>query len=154
MCSFGGVVTIVIPCLWNFSCFQQALLHFIYRDTLIEDAELVASNSSCVSSVSETLTAKLLAAADKYELARLRLMCESHLCKYISVNSVAKILALADYHHAAELKAVCLRFSAENLAGISFSFHSCILFYIYILFCLKIIHNVVTIITLFPNFTC
>ncbi|KAF8395528.1 hypothetical protein HHK36_019476 [Tetracentron sinense] len=87
-------------------------------DTLLEDEELVTS-SSCASSVSDTLAAKLLAAADKYGLGRLRMMCESYLCKDISVNSVAKTLALADRYHAMELKAVCLKFAAENLAGIN-----------------------------------
>lgn len=96
----------------------KALLHFIYRDTLIEDVEMSVSSPSCVSSVPDTLTAKLLAAADKYSLDRLRLMCESHLCKDISVNSVSKFLALADCHHATELKGVCLRFAAENLAAV------------------------------------
>ncbi|PIA54059.1 hypothetical protein AQUCO_00900556v1 [Aquilegia coerulea] len=95
----------------------KAMLHFIYRDTLMEDEELVSSSSSCASSTSDTLAANLLAAADKYGLDRLRLMCESYLCKDISVNSVAKTLALADRHHAMELKAVCLKFAAENLAG-------------------------------------
>ncbi|XP_059625076.1 BTB/POZ and MATH domain-containing protein 4-like [Cornus florida] len=95
----------------------KAMLYFIYRDALMED-ELLASSSSCASSVSDTLTAKLLAASDKYELGRLRRMCESHLCKDISVNSVAKTLALADLYHATELKAVCLRFAAENLAAV------------------------------------
>ncbi|XP_057484733.1 BTB/POZ and MATH domain-containing protein 4-like isoform X2 [Actinidia eriantha] len=94
----------------------KAMLHFIYKDALMED-ESVVSSSSSVSSVSYTLTAKLLAAADRYDLGRLRRMCESHLCKDISVNSVAKTLALADLFHATELKAVCLRFAAENLAG-------------------------------------
>lgn len=98
----------------------KAMLHFIYRDTLTEDvdADVATPSSSCMSSVSDTLTAKLLAAADRYGLERLRLMCGSHLCKDISVNSVAKILALADEHHATELKAVCLRFAAENLAAV------------------------------------
>ncbi|KDP42915.1 hypothetical protein JCGZ_23857 [Jatropha curcas] len=96
----------------------KAMLHFIYRDTLTEDVDMETSSSSCLSSVSETLTAKLLAAADRYGLDRLRLMCESHLCKDISVDSVASILALADSHHATELKAVCLKFAAENLAAV------------------------------------
>ncbi|KAH9791121.1 hypothetical protein WN944_009979 [Citrus x changshan-huyou] len=98
----------------------KAMLHFIYRDTLTEDVDVdvATPSSSCMSSVSDTLTAKLLAAADRYGLERLRLMCGSHLCKDISVNSVAKILALADEHHATELKAVCLRFAAENLAAV------------------------------------
>ncbi|CAM8930244.1 unnamed protein product [Rhodiola kirilowii] len=95
----------------------KALLHFIYRDTLNEDDTLLASTSSSTS-VCDTLAAKLLAAADKYELRRLRLMCESLLCKDISVDSVAKILALADHYRAMELKAVCLKFAAENLVAV------------------------------------
>ncbi|XP_050277145.1 BTB/POZ and MATH domain-containing protein 4 isoform X2 [Quercus robur] len=94
----------------------KAMLHFIYRDSLTEEVESVSSSSSCTSPVSDTLTAKLLAAADRYGLERLRMMCESHLCKDISVNSVAEILALADRYHATELKEVCLRFASENLA--------------------------------------
>ncbi|XP_031271471.1 BTB/POZ and MATH domain-containing protein 4-like isoform X1 [Pistacia vera] len=93
----------------------KALLHFIYKDTLIEDEEFSASSSSCVASVSDTLEAKLLAAAEKYALPRLRLMCESVLCKVITVNSVSHILALADQYCAMDLKTVCLKFTAENL---------------------------------------
>ncbi|KAH7561355.1 hypothetical protein JRO89_XS10G0215400 [Xanthoceras sorbifolium] len=96
----------------------KAILHFIYRDTLTEEVYSATSLSSCMSSVSDALTVKLLAASDKYGLERLRLMCESHLCTDISVNSVAKILALADQYHAAELKSVCLKFAAENLAAV------------------------------------
>ncbi|XP_047322384.1 BTB/POZ and MATH domain-containing protein 4-like [Impatiens glandulifera] len=96
----------------------KAMLHFIYGDALLEDDIVTPSSSSPESSISDTLIAKLLAAADKYELGRLRSMCESHICKDISVNSVAKTLALADCFHATELKAVCLRFAAENLAAV------------------------------------
>jgi len=96
---------------------EQALLHFIYRDTLIDDEELFMSRSSFLPSVSESFAAKLLAAAEKYGLPRLKLMCESVLCKDISIDSVAYILALADRYRATELKSVCLQFSAENLVG-------------------------------------
>ncbi|KAK8328612.1 hypothetical protein V6Z12_A11G263000 [Gossypium hirsutum] len=96
----------------------KALLHFIYRDSLIDDEEFVGTSSSSMPSVSDALAAKLLAAADKYDLPRLRLMCESVLCKDISVNSVANILALADRHHAMDLKTVCLKFAAENLVAV------------------------------------
>ncbi|XWS42723.1 hypothetical protein CRYUN_Cryun16bG0038400 [Craigia yunnanensis] len=96
----------------------KALLHFIYRDTLIDDEEFLGTSSSCMPSVSDALAAKLLAAADKYDLPRLRLMCESVLCKDISVNSVANILALADRCHAIDLKSVCLKFAAENLVAV------------------------------------
>ncbi|KAF5803733.1 putative chromatin remodeling & transcription regulator BTB-POZ family [Helianthus annuus] len=91
----------------------KAMLHFIYRDALMKD-ELATSSSF---SESDSLIAKLLAAADKYNLVRLRRMCESHLCKDITVNSVGRSLALADRYHATELKVVCLRYAAENLAG-------------------------------------
>ncbi|XP_041991116.1 BTB/POZ and MATH domain-containing protein 4-like isoform X2 [Salvia splendens] len=93
----------------------KALLHFIYLDTLAED-ELIASSSCSTHLVADTLTAKLLAAADRYDLERLKRICESHLCKDISVDSVAQVLSLADCYHAAELKDVCLKFAAENLA--------------------------------------
>ncbi|KAL8156569.1 hypothetical protein AgCh_001606 [Apium graveolens] len=97
----------------------KAMLHFVYRDALPED-DSVASGSC--SPIAETITAKLLAAADKYDLGRLRRVCESRLCQDISVNSVSRALALADCYHATELKAVCLRFAAENLAELSSRF--------------------------------
>ncbi|KAL6992951.1 BTB/POZ and MATH domain-containing protein 4 [Sarracenia purpurea var. burkii] len=96
----------------------KAVLHFIYRDSLIDDEELLMPSSSCMPSVFETLVAKLLAAADRYDLARLRMMCESLLCKDISVDSVGNILALADRYHALDLKAICLKFAAENLVAV------------------------------------
>ena len=104
---------------------EQALLHFIYRDALLEDEELFVSRSSFFPLISETFAAKLLAAAEKYNLPRLKLMCESVLCKDISIDSVAYILALADRYHATELKSVCLKFSAENLVGEFFFFFGC-----------------------------
>ncbi|KAM1220553.1 hypothetical protein ACFX2J_008322 [Malus domestica] len=96
----------------------KALLHFIYTDNLVEDEELSDASSLCMSSLSDGLAAKLLAASDKYCLPRLRLMCESVLCKIMSVNSVAIILALADRYRAMDLKSVCLKFAAENLVAV------------------------------------
>ncbi|KAK9154628.1 hypothetical protein Sjap_002108 [Stephania japonica] len=95
----------------------QAMLHFIYKDSLTED-DLEASSSSTVSTVSDTLLGKLLVAADKYSLDRLKLTCESYICKHLSVNSVSETLALADQYDALDLKAVCLKFAAENLAAV------------------------------------
>ncbi|KAI3756658.1 hypothetical protein L1987_56480 [Smallanthus sonchifolius] len=95
----------------------EAMLHFIYRDELNED-ELAASSASSEFHVVDTLSAKLLAAADRYDLCRLKRMCESRICKDISVNSVGRVLALADTYHAMELKAICLRFASENLAAV------------------------------------
>ena len=102
---------------WSFFNFHQALLFFIYTDSIAEDVVESSSSSSSDSDVGDHFMAKLLAAADKYGLERLRLMCESHLCKNLSVRSVAQVLSFAEEHHATELKAVCLRFAAMNLGG-------------------------------------
>ncbi|KAL9235387.1 hypothetical protein vseg_010148 [Gypsophila vaccaria] len=98
----------------------KAMLHFVYRDTLVDDGAepLMPSSSSCQLPVSGWLISKLLAAADKYELARLRQLCESLLCEKIDVSLVGEFLALADCYHATELKAICLRYAAENLAAV------------------------------------
>ncbi|XP_023531781.1 BTB/POZ and MATH domain-containing protein 6-like [Cucurbita pepo subsp. pepo] len=96
----------------------KALLHFMYTDSIAEDVVVSTSSSSSESCVGDNFMAKLLAAADKYGLERLRLMCESHLCKDLSVHSVAKVLSFAEEHHATELKAVCLRFAAMNLGAV------------------------------------
>lgn len=95
----------------------KAMLHYIYRDTL-PDEEPSSPNSSSSSATPETLTERLLAAAHVYGLRRLRLLCESKLCRSISVNTVASTLALAESYHAVDLKAACLKFAAENLAGV------------------------------------
>lgn len=97
----------------------KAMLHYIYRDTLPdEEPTSPNSSSSSSSSTTETLTERLLAVAHMYGLRRLRLLCESKLCRSISVNTVASTLALAENNHATDLKGACLKFAAENLAGV------------------------------------
>ena len=56
---------------------EQALLHFIYRDTILEDEELFMLHLSFFFSLSESFIAKLLAVGKKYGMPRLMLMCES-----------------------------------------------------------------------------
>ncbi|KAL6537664.1 hypothetical protein OROHE_012291 [Orobanche hederae] len=91
----------------------RALLHFIYTDTLAEN-EVIASAPS----VADSVTAKLLAVADRYDLERLKRLCESYLCNYITVNSAIQVLVLADRYHAAELENFCLKFAASNLTAV------------------------------------
>ncbi|KMZ69660.1 BTB/POZ domain containing protein, expressed [Zostera marina] len=61
---------------------------------------------------------KLLALADKYGLDRLRMLCESFICKDITIDSVCYILSLADQYHAFNLKAVCFKFVDQNLLAV------------------------------------
>nr|TKV94019.1 hypothetical protein SEVIR_9G249800v2 [Setaria viridis] len=69
----------------------QSLLHFIYTD-------------------SATMAQHLLEAADRYDLQRLKLICEDKLCKHIYVTTVATTLALAEQHHCQGLKEACFEF--------------------------------------------
>ena len=90
------------------------MLHFIYRDSLPEETELLVLSSP---SVSTLMAQHLLAAADRYGLDRLRILCEAKLCEEVNVDTVATTLALAEQHHSSQLKTVCLKFIAANLAG-------------------------------------
>ncbi|KAF5467349.1 hypothetical protein F2P56_017179 [Juglans regia] len=94
----------------------KAMLLFIYTDKL-PDVEEIESTAICSSSV---MVQHLLAAADLYNLDRLKVLCESELCKVINIDTVATILALAEQHHCPQLKAICLKFTAnaENLGAV------------------------------------
>jgi speckle-type POZ protein len=86
----------------------KALLHFIYTDSLPE-----------IDDKGETMAMapRLLVAADRYGLVRLKLICEDKLCKHICTASVGTILALAGKHDCDGLKRACLKFlmSGGNL---------------------------------------
>nr|XP_051178435.1 BTB/POZ and MATH domain-containing protein 1-like isoform X1 [Lolium perenne] len=78
----------------------KALLSFMYADALpdMKQEEEYA------------MTLNLLVAADRYDLERLKLLCEDKLCNHINTSSVSTILALAEQHHCHELKAACMEF--------------------------------------------
>ncbi|XP_020083324.1 BTB/POZ and MATH domain-containing protein 1-like isoform X3 [Ananas comosus] len=88
----------------------RALLHFIYRDSLPEDGEEPKKASTAMAQ-------HLLAAADRYGLERLKLICEDRLCNSIDADTAATSLALAEQHGCLRLKKVCLEFAVvpENL---------------------------------------
>lgn len=52
----------------------------------------------------ERMADDLLAAADKYALDRLKVMCEEALCSSLAVDNVCDVLCLADLHNAEQLK--------------------------------------------------
>lgn len=56
------------------------------------------------------MASELLAAADKYHLERLKVMCEESLCTNLDVHNAADIVVLADLHSAHQLKQVSLDF--------------------------------------------
>ncbi|KAI3847274.1 hypothetical protein MKX03_023949 [Papaver bracteatum] len=88
----------------------KAMLLFLYSDELPKTHELSDSDSRCTST---TIMQHLLAAADRFDLSRLRVMCEAKLCLEISANTVATTLALAEQHQCLQLKTACLNFVAK-----------------------------------------
>ncbi|XP_047080192.1 BTB/POZ and MATH domain-containing protein 2-like [Lolium rigidum] len=75
-----------------------ALLSFIYTDSFPKmDKDIMWLQD-------------LLVAADRYDLQRLKFLCEKQLSEDIDVGSVASTLALADRHHCHGLKEVCFKF--------------------------------------------
>ncbi|KAI3917910.1 hypothetical protein MKW98_000144 [Papaver atlanticum] len=95
----------------------KAMLLFLYSDELPEAHELSDSESVCTST---TLMRHLLAATDRFDLARLKLMCEAKLYEDIAANTVADTLSLAERYQCPELKTACLNFAAksENLGEV------------------------------------
>ncbi|KQK17054.1 hypothetical protein BRADI_1g32230v3 [Brachypodium distachyon] len=86
----------------------RAMLHFIYTDSVPElDQELGAV---------ATMAQHLLAAADRYGLDRLKLICEGKLAGGIAVDTAATTLALAEQHNCLHLKAKCVEFIVSTPA--------------------------------------
>ncbi|XP_058109499.1 BTB/POZ and MATH domain-containing protein 3 isoform X1 [Magnolia sinica] len=88
----------------------KAMLQFMYSDDLPDVQELIRSISMCTPTV---MVQHLLAAADRYGLDRLKLLCEAKLCEEVGADTVATTLALAEQHHCFQLKSVCLKFAAS-----------------------------------------
>ncbi|CAL4941857.1 unnamed protein product [Urochloa decumbens] len=82
----------------------DALLTFIYTDTLPDMEEKEES----------AMAQHLLVAADRYNLERLKLICEEKLCKHIDTDSAATILALAEQHNCLGLKDACFAFLSSS----------------------------------------
>lgn len=87
-------------------------MHFIYSDTLPEDVIPLLDGYANFEQ-----SAKLLAAADKYDMKRLKGICESHIWRSVSLNRFADILSLAEMCNADELKRLCFNFAADSYDG-------------------------------------
>ncbi|CAL5007570.1 unnamed protein product [Urochloa decumbens] len=82
----------------------RALLRFIYTGSLHGMGDDLAGDD-----YRDTLW-HLLAAADRYAMDRLKLLCQSILSKNLHVETVAATLALADQHNCDKLKEICVEF--------------------------------------------
>ncbi|CAN6288155.1 unnamed protein product [Urochloa humidicola] len=78
----------------------QTLLHFVYTDQLpemkVEEEAMMAQH--------------LLEAADRYDMQRLKLICEEKLCRHLDKSTVATTLVLAEQHNCHGLKEACIEF--------------------------------------------
>jgi speckle-type POZ protein len=79
----------------------KALLCFVYTDSLPETEE---------EDEGAAMLQHLLVAADRYNLERLKLICQEKLCSHIDVRTVATILVLAEQHRCDGLKRACFAF--------------------------------------------
>ncbi|CAM0873998.1 unnamed protein product [Alopecurus aequalis] len=89
----------------------KAMLHFIYTDSLPhveerDDAVVMAQH--------------LLAVADRYNLQKLKSICEGTLCRFMDTTTTATTLALAEQHACPGLKQACFNFlrSPGNLKAV------------------------------------
>ncbi|KAF7061450.1 hypothetical protein CFC21_068146 [Triticum aestivum] len=78
----------------------KSLLHFIYTDTVPPVLDVV-------------MAGHLLVAADRYNIGRLKMICEKKLCSHIDSGMVATSLALAEQHGFHALKKACLKYLAS-----------------------------------------
>jgi speckle-type POZ protein len=90
------------------------LLRFIYTDSL-PVLELASNQGKARRDV--VMAGHLLVAADRYNIGRLKLICEHKLCSHVDANMVATSLALAEQHNCSGLNEACLQFltSLSNL---------------------------------------
>ncbi|CAO2206221.1 unnamed protein product [Urochloa humidicola] len=83
----------------------QALLRYIYTDTLPADTE----EGQAGDDVSE-LTRHLLVAAARYDMMDLKLLCEQKLSKMVGVDNFADMLAFAGEQRSYVLESACIEF--------------------------------------------
>ncbi|KAJ3687079.1 hypothetical protein LUZ61_016243 [Rhynchospora tenuis] len=84
----------------------KSLLHFIYSDTIPEFQEINESEKN-------RLAQHLLAAAERYNLDRLKAICENILYGSIDKSNVVALFSFADMHNCVHLKRACLKYLAS-----------------------------------------
>jgi len=69
----------------------------------------------------DRLSKELLAAADQYQVEKLKALCEIKLCAEMGIENCVYLLMLGDMHQALTLKAQALRFLTQNMDMINIS---------------------------------
>ncbi|GJN16383.1 hypothetical protein PR202_gb03366 [Eleusine coracana subsp. coracana] len=82
----------------------EAFLHYVYTDTLPEMKK---------GTDAAAMLPDLLAAANRYKMERLRLVCQDKLCDLVNVRTAAAMLTFAGEHHCNGLKEACLQFLVD-----------------------------------------
>ncbi|KAJ3687077.1 hypothetical protein LUZ61_016241 [Rhynchospora tenuis] len=86
----------------------KSLLDFIYSETIPEFEETDESEKK------HNLAQHLLVAADRYDLERLKIMCENILYGNINKSNVISFLLLAERNNCIHLKEACLKLLASS----------------------------------------
>ncbi|CAL4941870.1 unnamed protein product [Urochloa decumbens] len=81
----------------------RSLLHFVYTDSLPEQTEEEDEEDA-------SMAPHLLVAADRYDMGRLKVICEEKLCHRIEVSTAGNMLVLAEQHGCRRLKEACFEF--------------------------------------------
>ncbi|KAJ4782785.1 BTB/POZ/MATH-domain protein [Rhynchospora pubera] len=85
----------------------KSLLDFTYSETIPEFEEINESEKK------HNLAQHLLVAADRYDLERLKIICENILYGSINKSNVVSLLLLAERNNCIHLKAACLKLLAS-----------------------------------------
>ncbi|XP_039778524.1 BTB/POZ and MATH domain-containing protein 1-like [Panicum virgatum] len=93
----------------------RALLHFIYTDSLPE----VEVGEGGGDDDEVAMARGLLAAADRFGVESLKLICGDVLCNSIDARTAVDLLELADNHGCPSLKAACVKVIKDLLAKVS-----------------------------------
>jgi speckle-type POZ protein len=86
----------------------EILLHYMYHDDLP-----MPLRNACSKGTTD-MAQRVIAAADRYGMGRLKLMCESKLSKILDVDTVCSILDFADGNDCAQLKSCCFEYMLKD----------------------------------------
>ncbi|KAK3119144.1 hypothetical protein QOZ80_9BG0714620 [Eleusine coracana subsp. coracana] len=96
----------------------KVLLHFIYTDSLPDEVDGNDDGTNKVKMVQ-----RLLVAADRYDMKRLKVISEHILCGSVDASTAAAMLLLASKHGCQRLKEACVTFLEDLLASVAVEEH-------------------------------